>query len=75
MNAGLYRMAITQLRYDPEAQQIFQDARARGHTKKEAIRAPKRHLSDVVYRRMVHGPESCQAKTETIARRRKEKAA
>jgi len=33
---------------------IYHDARRHGHTKKEAIRILKRHLSNVVYRRMIH---------------------
>ena len=45
-------MAVTQLRCEPRAQAIFDNARARGHTKKEAMRVLKRHLSNVVYRRM-----------------------
>jgi transposase len=51
-NAILHRMAVTQLRCEPRAQAIYATARARGHTKKEARRILKRHLSDVVYRRM-----------------------
>src|SRR5439155_14947525 len=53
VNAVLHRMAITQLRCDSRAQKIVDDARRRGHTKKEAMRILKRHLSDVVYRRMM----------------------
>lgn len=53
VNACLHRMAVTQLRCDPRARKIYDDARRRGHTKKEAMRILKRHLSDVVYRRMV----------------------
>ncbi len=52
INAVLHLMAVTQLRCEPRAQQIYGDARRRGHTKKEAMRILKRHLSDVVYRRM-----------------------
>ncbi len=52
VNAVLHRMAVTQLRCEPRAQAIFDNARARGHTKKEAMRVLKRHLSNVVYRRM-----------------------
>ena len=52
VNACLHRMAVTQLRCDPRARKIYDDARRRGHTKKEAMRILKRHLSDVVYRRM-----------------------
>jgi hypothetical protein len=46
-------MAITQLRCEPRAQAIYETARAKGHTKKEARRILKRHLSDVIYRRMI----------------------
>ena len=53
VNAILYRMAITQLRCEPRAQALYANARAHGHTKKEARRILKRHLSDVVYRRMI----------------------
>ncbi len=52
VNAVLYRMAITQLRCEPRAQALYANARAHGHTKKEARRILKRHLSDVVHRRM-----------------------
>lgn len=53
VNAVLHRMAVTQLRCEPRAQKIYADARARGHTKKEAMRVLKRNLSNVVYRRMI----------------------
>jgi transposase len=53
VNAVLHRMAVTQKRCDPRAQKIFDDARKRGHTKKEAMRVLKRHLSNVIYRRML----------------------
>ena len=35
------------------AQALYENARSRGHTKKEARRILKRHLSDVIYRRMI----------------------
>jgi transposase len=53
VNAILHRMAVTQLRCEPRAQKIYAQARANGHTKKEARRILKRHLSNVVYRRMI----------------------
>ena len=54
VNAILHRMAVTQLRLEPRAQRIYANARANGpHTKKEARRVLKRHLSDVIYRRMI----------------------
>jgi hypothetical protein len=53
INAILYMMSVTQLRYEPRAQRIYTNARAGGHTKKEARRILKCHLSDVIYRRMI----------------------
>ncbi len=53
VNAVLHRMAVTQLRCDERAQKIVADARRRGHTKREARRILKRHLSDIVYRQMM----------------------
>jgi transposase len=53
VNAILHRMAVTQLRCEPRAQRIYANARANNHTKKEARRVLKRHLSDVIYRRMI----------------------
>jgi len=53
VNAVLHIMAVTQLAHDQRARRIFDDARHRGHSKKEAMRVVKRHLSDVVYRRML----------------------
>ena len=46
-------MAVTQRRCEPRAQAIYANARARGHTKREARRILKRHLSDVIHRRMM----------------------
>lgn len=49
----LHRMAVTQLRCEPRAQELYDNARKRGHTKKESMRILKRHLSNVVYRGMI----------------------
>ena len=57
VNACLHRIAVTQLRCNPRARQIYEDSRRRGHTKKEAMRVLKRHLSNVVYRQMTHDPQ------------------
>ena len=58
VNAVLHRMAVTQLRCNPQARQIVEEARQRGHTKPEAMRILKRHLSNVVHRRMIHDHKS-----------------
>jgi transposase len=53
VNRALHLMAITQIRCEPRAQTIIANARAHGHTKREARRILKRHLSDVIHRRMI----------------------
>ena len=66
VNAVLHRMAVTQLRCNPQARHIVEDARRRGHTKPEAMRVLKRHLSNVVHRRMLHDQK--QRPIEPLAR-------
>jgi hypothetical protein len=58
VNAILHRMAVTQLRCDPRAQALYANARARGHTKKEARRILKRHLSNIIHRHMIRDLEA-----------------
>jgi hypothetical protein len=53
VNACLNRMAITQLRCEPRARKIYNDARATGHTNNEAMRILKRQLSNLVHLRMI----------------------
>ena len=67
VNAILHRMAVTQLRCEPRAQAIYANARARGHTKKEARRILKRHLSDVIHRRMTRDLERSAARAPLAA--------
>ena len=67
VNAILHRMAVTQLRCEPRAQKLYANARAAGHTKKEARRILKRHLSDVVYRRMIRDAARPAATTPLLA--------
>ena len=57
VNAVLHLMAITQLRCEPRAREIYDKFRARGHTKKEAMRVLKRHLSNIVYKTMIRDAE------------------
>jgi len=52
-NAVLHRMAVTQLRCHPGARLLYDNSRRNGHTKREAMRVLKRHLSNIVYRRML----------------------
>lgn len=68
VNAILHRMAVTQLRCEPRAQAIYERARLRGHTKREARRILKRHLSDVIHRRMTRDlSASCASPTMPAA--------
>jgi transposase len=57
VNCVLHHMALTQLRGDPRARQLYDHARQRGHTKPEAMRVLKRRLSDLVHRRMIRDLE------------------
>ncbi len=54
LNHALHLMAITQLRYtNTEGRRFYERKLTEGKTSKEAIRALKRRLSDVVYRHLV----------------------
>jgi transposase len=57
-NAAIHRIAITQLRCHPDAQAFIGRRLAAGDTKKEALRALKRRLSDVVYRTMLQDTQN-----------------
>jgi transposase len=53
VNSIIHIMAVTQLRVDQRAQDLLAACRARGHTKKEAMRILKRHLSNAIHRTMI----------------------
>jgi transposase len=50
LNAALYRIALTQSQWHPEAKALIARRRAQGDSPREALRVLKRRLSDVVYR-------------------------
>ena len=52
INRVLHIMAIVQLRHDTPGRAYYRRRCAEGKTAMEAIRALKRHLSDVIYRQM-----------------------
>jgi transposase len=54
INRVLHIMAIVQLRHDTPGRAYYRRRLAEGKTTMEALRALKRHLSDVVYQRMIH---------------------
>jgi transposase len=53
INRVLHIMAVVQLRRDTEGRRYYRRKLAAGKTPMEAMRALKRRLSDVIYRRMV----------------------
>jgi transposase len=52
VNAALHRIAVTQARWDPAGKAFLARKIAEGKTPREARRALKRHLANVVYRRL-----------------------
>jgi transposase len=50
LNCALHRIAVTQLRWDGPGRRYFERRIAGGNTKKKALRALRRRLSDVIYR-------------------------
>ncbi|MGH3042598.1 MAG: transposase [Gaiellaceae bacterium] len=52
LNHALHMMALTQARIDPRARAYLERRRAEGKTHRDALRALKRHLSDVVYQQL-----------------------
>jgi len=59
-NAALHRIAVTQLRCHPDARAFITRRLTAGDTKREALRALKRRLSDVVYRTMAQDATAMQ---------------
>ena len=56
-------MAMIQLRYEPLARTLVDNAIGRGHTRREAMRILKRHLAAVLYRTMVKDARPAAALT------------
>jgi transposase len=56
LNAALYRIAITQARYHPEARAYLERKRSEGKSKREALRCLKRQLVRVVFNTLKANP-------------------
>lgn len=54
LNAGMHRIAVTQLQRPGPGRTYLERRRAAGDTKTEAIRALRRRISDEVFRRLRH---------------------
>jgi transposase len=52
LNTSIHRIALTQARLDPRARAYLARKKAEGKTDREARRALKRHLTNVVYRHL-----------------------
>jgi transposase len=52
LNAALYRIAIVQQRHHPDAKRYLARKISEGKTPREARRALKRHLANILYRRL-----------------------
>ncbi|MCP4305139.1 MAG: IS110 family transposase [bacterium] len=53
LNHAIHMAAVTQIRFDTPGRSYFDKKLAEGKTKKEALRALKRRVSDAVYRQLV----------------------
>jgi transposase len=67
INRVLHIMAIVQLRHETPGRAYYRRRLADGKTPMEAMRALKRHLSDVVYRTMVSDAKAARATAKTAA--------
>jgi transposase len=56
LNAGFYRIAITQARYHPAARAYLERKQAEGKSRREAIRCLKRQLARVVFNTLKANP-------------------
>jgi transposase len=61
INRVLHIMAIAQLRHDTAGRAYYRRRVAEGKTTMEAMRALKRHLSDVVYKQMIRDAQQARA--------------
>jgi transposase len=58
LNHAIHMAAVTQIRQDTPGRVYYDKKQAEGETKKEALRALKRRISDVVYRKLVADQQS-----------------
>jgi len=58
LNHAIHMAAVTQIRHDTPGRIYYNRKQAEGKTRKEALRALKRRISDVVYRKLVADQQS-----------------
>lgn len=66
LNCALHRIALTQAHWSPDARAYLQRRKEAGDTSKEAMRALKRRLSDVVYRALLADASDPTVATEPL---------
>ncbi len=66
LNHAMYMIAVTQVRNQTPGRAYYRRKRAEGKSRKEAMRALKRRISDVVYRRLVADANCAMAVREDI---------
>lgn len=67
LNAAIHRIAITQKRLHPDAQDYLERRTSNGDTNTEALRALKRRLSDIIYRALLADAEPITARLARAA--------
>jgi transposase len=67
LNAAIHRIAITQVRLEGEGAAYVRKRTAAGETRREAVRALKRRISDAVYRRMRQDERLREASDASVA--------
>jgi len=60
LNHAIHMAAVTQIRFQTPGRVYYDKKRDEGKTKKEALRALKRRVSDAVYRRLVTDQQRTQ---------------
>ena len=58
LNHAIHMAAVTQIRHDTPGRVYYDKKQAEGKTRKEALRALKRRISDAVYRKLVADQQS-----------------
>jgi transposase len=53
LNHAIHMIAVTQVRHDTPGRAYYLRKQAEGHSRKEAMRALKRRISDLVYRQLI----------------------
>ena len=53
LNHAIHMIAVTQVRHDTPGRSYYLRKQAEGQSRKEAMRALKRRISDTVYRQLV----------------------